>query len=298
MASPKHYAEYALLRGLSGLLCILPYRAALALAWVFARIAFHVVRFRRRKALARIHAVFPSISNREAKRIAWQSLRNLFFNIVELMRIPVCGERWLSRHFNDYAERLAQVEEVAGRHNGMVLAIPHCGNWDLAGIACSRHGIKMCAIAGRQRNKLVDGWLERVRGGLVVIERGRLSDIRRVPRMLRDGFTLAVLPDVRMRRRDLAIPFLGGTANLGSGMARFAREAGVPVLPVVIRREGWTRFDVDVLQPIMPSQEEGDGAAADQALTEKVMAIFDSEIRKTPGQWFWYNSRWVLDPVE
>ena len=97
----------------------------------------------------------------------------------------------------------------------------------------------------------------------------------------------------RMRRKDLDIPFLGGVANLGSGMARFAREARVPIQPIVVRRVTWTRFSVDVLPPVMPS-EFGD----DAAVTAKVVGMFDAEIRKTPGQWFWYNSRWVLDPVK
>ncbi len=293
MASPKHCAEYALLRVFSGLLCILPYRAALAFAWFLARIAFHIVRFRRRKTLKRIHAVFPSISNREAKRIAWLSLRNLFFNIVELMRMPVCSDRWLEHTFNEHGKRLAPIKALAEKHGGLVLAIPHCGNWDLAGVACSKFGIKMCAIAGRQRNRLIDAWLERSRGGMVVLERGKISDIRKAPQMLKEGFTMAVLPDVRMRRRDLAIPFLGGVANLGSGMARFAREVGVPILPVVLRRNGWAHFDVELLPPIMP-----DSNASDLEVTSKVVALFDAAIKKTPGQWFWYNSRWVLDPVE
>ena len=293
MATARHYAEYGLLRAFSGLLCILPYRAALGLAWLFARLAFHLVRFRRRKTIKRIREVFPEFSGREARRVAWMSLRNLFFNITELMRMPVCGDRWFERHVGEHREAILGIKALAEKHGGLVMAVPHCGNWDLAGIVCARFGLRICAIAGRQRNKLVDDWLERIRGGMVVLERGRLADIRKAPGMLKDGYTMAVLPDVRMRRKDLDIPFLGGVANLGSGMARFAREAGVPIQPVVMRRVTWTRFSVDVLPPVMPS-EFGD----DAAVTAKVVGMFDAEIRKTPGQWFWYNSRWVLDPVK
>ena len=33
-------------------------------------------------------------------------------------------------------------------------------------------------------------------------------------------------------------------------------------------------------------------------LTQLVMDVVDAEIRKDPGQWFWYNKRWILDPLE
>ena len=33
-------------------------------------------------------------------------------------------------------------------------------------------------------------------------------------------------------------------------------------------------------------------------LTEKVLGGIEERIRIDPGQWFWFNKRWVLDPVE
>ena len=33
-------------------------------------------------------------------------------------------------------------------------------------------------------------------------------------------------------------------------------------------------------------------------MTVEAVGLFDAAIRKTPEQWFWYNKRWVLDPVD
>ena len=33
-------------------------------------------------------------------------------------------------------------------------------------------------------------------------------------------------------------------------------------------------------------------------MTQQGMDIFDQAIRKHPDQYFWYNKRWVLDPLE
>lgn len=38
--------------------------------------------------------------------------------------------------------------------------------------------------------------------------------------------------------------------------------------------------------------------AEELRLTREVIAHFDAAIRETPGQWFWYNKRWVLDPPQ
>lgn len=298
MASIRHCTEYVALRAVSGLLCLLPYRCALGLAWGIAWLTFHVVRFRRRKTLARIREVFPGISAKEAKAIAWTSLRNLFFNIAELMRLPVCGDRWFERYLGEHRGIVGQLAALASEYGGVMMAVPHCGNWDLAGVFCAHYGLRICAISGRQRNRLIDAWLERMRGGMVVLERGRLSDIRKAPRMLREGYTMAVLPDVRMRHPDLSVPFFGGVANVGSGMAHMAAQAGIPIQPIVVRRKTWTRFEVKVLPAILPDEGGAASPDRDRDVTARVLAMFEEEIRKTPGQWFWYNSRWILDPVK
>ena len=68
-----------------------------------------------------------------------------------------------------------------------------------------------------------------------------LARVRSVLRRLQSGEVMAVLPDVRMRTEAVGVRFLGGTANLGAGMAHFARLAKVPIVPCIILREGWTR---------------------------------------------------------
>jgi len=33
-------------------------------------------------------------------------------------------------------------------------------------------------------------------------------------------------------------------------------------------------------------------------MTAAVLSEIERAIRQDPGQWFWYNRRWVLDPVD
>jgi KDO2-lipid IV(A) lauroyltransferase len=84
---------------------------------------------------------------------------------------------------------------------------------------------------------------------------------------------------------------------MGRGMAVFAREAGVPVFPCCVWREGWTRHHFQSLPPIWP--QPGTAAdAEDLRITQQVLTQLDAVIRAHPGQYFWFNKRWVLDPLQ
>jgi len=174
--------------------------------------------------------------------------------------------------------------------------VPHMGNWDLAGWACHRYGIRMFSIAGKQKNPLVNAWINRQReSGMTILERGG-GTLKQIIKLLRGGNVLAILPDVRVYTPDLKVPFLGATANVGRGMAMFAITARVPVIPAILRREGWGRHGFDHLPAIFPDPSLNKEEDA-RRITQAVLASVDAAIRQAPEQWFWYNKRWVLTPV-
>jgi len=293
----QYRLEYAALRASAALLRALPYRAALAVAWGFAAFVFYVCRFRRRETLRRIHEVFGAeFPSRRSRRIAWLSLRNMAFNMVEMMRASSIDRMWVDRHIPAFPAAVPQVQALIRQYGGAVISVPHMGNWDLAGWACHRYGIRMFSIAGKQKNPLVNSWINRQReSGMTILERGG-GTLKQIIRLLRDGNVLAILPDVRVYTPDLKIPFLGATANFGRGMALFAIAAKVPVIPAILRREGWTLHGFDLLPAILPDPSLDKEADA-RRITGIVIARVEAAIRHAPEQWFWYNKRWVLTPL-
>lgn len=294
---PKHILEYLVLRALAAVINALPYRLALAVVWPLAFFAFHVVRFRRAETLRRIREVFGhALPARQAQRIAWISMRNMAFNIVEMMRAPKIDLPWINRHIPGFNQEIPAVKALIEKHGGAVITVPHMGNWDLAGWACNQHGIKMFSVAGKQKNPLVNAWINRQReSGMTVLERGG-GTLKQIVKLLRDGNVLAILPDVRVYTPDLEIPFLGSVANFGRGMAMFAITAKVPVIPAILWRKGWTQHGFEHLPAIFPDPTL-DKAQDARRITEAVLARVDEAIRKAPEQWFWYNKRWLLTPV-
>lgn len=293
----SHLVEYGLLRVIAFIFLWLPYRVALSFAWIVALFLYLVGRRRVREARRRIREVFgDAMPEHAVRRAAWISLRNLCFNAVEVIRTPRMTLRWLDCH----VER-GNLREVLKRHlsggKGCIFVVPHMGNWDLAGTGLALEGVPVFAVAARQKNVLADDWLNRLRAGqgMEVIMRDD-HVIRRVLRNLKEGKALAFLTDLRSRTPGIRAQFLGKEANLVAGLGLFARQAGVPVLPAYVRRDGWGRHVWHVEEPIFPSPEL-EKAEDWQRITQQVMNLFDAAIRRYPDQYFWYNKRWVLDPL-
>ena len=293
---PKHIIEYIALRSFAWWFAILPYRGALALGWSLAWIGFHIARFRRAEARERLLTVFPDRPIRELDRIAWQSWLNLVFSTIEMLRMPDMTLDWLRRH-SDFGRALRLLKRHCESGRGAILALPHMGAWEMTGMICHLDGLPIFNIAARQKNPLVADFIDHLRAntGITTVSRGA-GTMRTTIRTLREGGILAILPDVRVHKGGLHLPFLGGTASLGKGMALFARHANVPILPVIVTRNGWAGHKVEMFDPVEPDPTL-DKETDVERMTRTVVDRINRRIQQQPEQWFWFNKRWVLDPT-
>lgn len=287
--------EYAALRCACAVVNAVPYRIACAIARGLARLAF-ACGFQRRRTLERIKSVFPEKDGAECRRIAVASLANVMQSAVEMIRAHRLDKKWIDEHVKDvkvYADRLRSIVDE-GR--GAVIFVPHCGNWYMAAWAMARYGIPLSAIAAHQRNPYVDAWLQRQYGADVeVLTRGSASVLQDIRSRISSGRAFAILPDLRVAFPDTEVPFLNGTANVSHGGAMLAVSAGAPVVVAIMRREGGLHT-FDHLATLRPSPEAGDRKEEARRIMREAMALIDEGVRKTPEQWFWYNSRWILQP--
>lgn len=293
----KHILEYGFLRAVQAITGLLPYRLALVAGWCLAAVGAGLFYGKLRSARSRMRQVFGNeFTERELRRFSWIAWRNLAFNMIENMRLHRLNRAWLDKHF-DPGQLFEQLDQ-GGKEQGGIVAVPHMGNWELGGLSCQIYGYPIVVVLGKQRNPLANAYFRfaRERLGILALERG--TDIMRpIARAIRKGRYLAILPDSRMPYPDISVAFLGGVANIGSGMAVFARITRRRILPCLPVRDGWTRHRAIPLEPVEPIVTE-DKASDIQAMTEAVIRQIDAGIRRYPEQWFWYNKRWVLDPLE
>ena len=288
--------EYALLRGACAVVNAIPYPLACALARGFAWFLVEIVRFKRKRTFERIKGCFPEKTYSEVRRIAIMSLSNVLMSAVEMIRASSLDKAWIERHVKDvhvYADRL---KAIADEGKGVVIMVPHSGNWYMAAWAMARCGVPLFAIAAKQRNPYIDAWMNRQYGeGLDVVERGSARVMAEIKSRLSKGQCFAILPDLRVPTKDVEVPFLNGTANVSHGGASFATAIGAPVVVAIMRREGGKHvFDhLGTLRPNAELSRKEDSVR----LTRETMALLDAAIKKTPEHWFWYNKRWILQPV-
>jgi len=293
----KHRLEYGFMTTLGFFLAHAPYRLALLAAWLLAWIAHRVFGYRKAAARSRIREVFPDLSPRDVSRIAWRSWVNFIFNSVEMFRLHHVTDRWIEHHVIDPARPRDFMMDHCKTGVGAVVACPHMGAAELSAVVMQRFGFPVFMITGRQKNPLVDRRLNEMRATtrIPLIQKGS-NLLRSVIRRLRQGEVLALLADLRVRKGGMMVEFLGKTASVAPGMALFAKQTRVPIIPAITTRVGWTRHRIVFMDPVWPD-ETLDRAEDQQRMTQIVFDHIDTAIRKEPEQWFWFNKNWILAPV-
>lgn len=295
---PRHIFEYLLLR----LTILLTYRThirfALSVGWLLAWFSHYILRYRVDAAEERIQEVFGKLERREVKRIAWQSWRDFVFNVVEMYRLPRIDEKWIRRHVVNHEEVRGKLQDHCCTGRGAVVASPHMGASEAAGVVMQRLGVPVFMITGKQSNPLTDPHINRLRGatGIETVQKGS-SLLRSVIRRLKQGGVLTFLADLRVAPHGVIVEFLGREASVAPGMALFARQAMVPIIPIVVTRIGWAEHRMELHDPILPDPA-ADKRDDQRRMTQEVFHIMTRAVREHPEQWFWYNKKWILEPVE
>lgn len=289
--------EYGALRFFCALVNLIPYRVAMAIASFFAFVAVDVLGVKRKRTMERLRGVFPDKPARELRWIARKSFANILQTGVEMMRAPRLTRKWMDSHVVDGAMYKDRLQSYVDEGRGVVIMVPHSGNWYMAAWSMAKYGLPLFAIAAKQRNPKIDAWMKRQYCDIEVVERGSAKTLVEIKAKLESGRAFAILPDLRVKDPDVEVDFLGGKANVSHAGAMFAVKCGSPIVVAVMRREGGRHmFDhVATLRPDLAAEDRREEAAR---LTREVMRLLDERIRQHPEQWFWYNKRWILEPVK
>ena len=288
--------EYFTLRFFCGVVNAVPYALAMALARGLGWMAFTVFGFKRRRTLERIRGVFPEKSVREAKAIAVRSLQNVLQTGVEMMRAPRLDRKWMDRHVKDGQLYKDKLQAYVDEGKGVVIMVPHSGNWYMAAWSMAKYGLPLFAIAARQRNPKLNAWMNRQYGDIEVLDRDCRDTLAQICAKLSAGRAFAILPDLRVWDRDVEADFLGGKANVSRSGAAFAVKCGCPIVIAIMTRQNG-RHVFNHIATLRPDPNAADRKEEARRLTREALKLLSDEIMKSPGDWYWYNKRWILEPV-
>lgn len=194
------------------------------------------------------------------------------------------------------AETCARTTTFEGLENlrpgvGMIGITGHCGNWDWLAQAIALRTPVTVLHRGRDEPKMNLFITElRAKVGISTIDRGSTAAGREMIRALRHGSILAFLIDQNIRAESVKVPFFGRPALTPIGPARLAVRMGVPITRMFCeRRRG--KLHIRILEPLPVSTDDDP-----VALTARLTADIEAQIRRVPEQWVWMHNRYKERP--
>jgi KDO2-lipid IV(A) lauroyltransferase len=192
---------------------------------------------------------------------------------------------------------LEHIEAAKATGRGIVLALPHLGNWEAAGAKAEDVGIPVLAVAESLPNPLITDWFIDVRNhmGIDVVLTGRGHRV--TPALvdrLAGGGTVALLADRDLSGRGVEVEFFGERTTIPAGPVTLADQTGAVILPVgcyFLPGPGH-RF---VVHPPLTMPE---GGAAEERIAEgaqRLAMVLEEIIRAAPEQWHLFQPNWPSD---
>lgn len=241
-----------------------------------------------KKALRNIERAFPDMPEGERRRVladAWENFGRTMAEYVHLKRI--------ADRFEEHVEMVGGEHLTAMATDGRpgIAVTGHFGNWELAALACARHGLALTFVYRAPNNPWVDRWLADARSflGGRMVPKGKEAAKGLVATM-RAGGHAGLLVDQKLNE-GIPVPFIGRDAMTGTVMADMALRYDAPVVPIRVTRLKGARFRVEAFPPLALSRG-GDLKADVPAAMRVVNDLLSDWVRQTPGQWLWQHRRW------
>ncbi|MCQ3804794.1 MAG: hypothetical protein OXC98_13980 [bacterium] len=178
---------------------------------------------------------------------------------------------------------------------GVVVVLPHLGNWEMAGVAVWGMDLEVVAVAENLANSHIRDWFARVRAltGIKVVfaQRGLLGQLQRKL----DTRTAVCLPSDRdLSGKGIPVQFFGEETTLPAGPLLLGIRSGRPVIPVAVYCEKNSRYRA-VLKPPLAIPGEGSLSERLRRGAQLMAHAFEELIRVAPEQWHLLQPNWPSD---
>jgi lauroyl/myristoyl acyltransferase len=192
-------------------------------------------------------------------------------------------------------EGFDNLEAALAQGRGAILALPHLGNWDLAGAHLAARGVDVAAVAETVEPPELFDWFVESRGkvGIEVIALGPDSGAR-VTRALAANRVVCLLSDRDISGTGITVEFFGEETTVPGGPAMLALRTGAVLLP------GSSYFaangrHVARIGPPIPAERVGRLRADVERVTQSIVRHMEDAIREAPEQWLLMQPNWPSD---
>jgi KDO2-lipid IV(A) lauroyltransferase len=197
-------------------------------------------------------------------------------------------------------ERILSTVTVGNEHllmdpinnkTGVVVSLPHAGNWDHAGSYFCSRGAQLVTVAEILKPRaLFEKFLAyRQAIGMEVLP----LDSRAFPTLLqraRDGKLIALVADRDLSASGIDVQFFDGVARMPAGPALVAIRTGVPLVTAFVSYTD-SGIHVDLQEIVIP--KDGDEESRVKATVQLCANNFAAGIQAFPQDWHMMQRIWV-----
>jgi len=210
----------------------------------------------------------------------------------EFFRLPAMGADEILHSVD--LEGFDHLEAALARGRGAILALPHLGNWDLAGANLAARGVDLVAVAESVEPPELFEWFAdaRRRIGIEVIALGPASGAE-VTRALAANKTVCLLADRDISGTGIEVEFFGERTTVPGGPALLALRTGAALLPgsAYFTSGGHT---ARIGAPI-PAERAGRLRSDVERVTAAIVRHLEAAIAERPEQWLLMQPNWPSD---
>lgn len=283
-----------ILLGLLKLLALFPPSMVQAMGAGIGLLLYWIPNRERRNAQVNIDLCFPELSPSDKAQLV---RRTLVENAKTMLEMPAIWlgdpQRWLSLVGQEQgAEILGSLMEQG---KGLILAGPHLGAWEIAGLRLASIGPPLTTLYRPPRYEMLQELMFKGRGqtGAKLVPTDA-QGIKALYQALKRGEMVAILPDQQPKssRGGVFAPFFGVPALTMDLVSRLARKSGAPVVFTFVERlsggRGYCQHWILAPEGIV----DRDPKVAAAALNQGVEAC----VRRCPEQYQWTYRRFRALP--
>ncbi|MER6717978.1 MULTISPECIES: phosphatidylinositol mannoside acyltransferase [Streptomyces] len=254
---------------------------------------------RRGKSVLRLESnlarVVPDADAARLAELSKAGMRSYMRYWMESFRLPTWSpERIRASIEVDGVQRLTEGLD-AGK--GVVLALPHLGNWDLAGAWVTTDlKVPFTTVAERLKpESLYDRFVAYREGlGMEVLPHSGGAAFGTLARRLRSGGLVCLVADRDLSASGVEVTFFGDTARMPAGPALLAQQTGALLLPVTLRYDGTPVMRARI-HPAVPVPTTGTRAEKTSSMTQALADAFAAGIAERPQDWHMLQRLWLSD---
>ncbi|MFE0383392.1 phosphatidylinositol mannoside acyltransferase [Streptomyces bungoensis] len=278
----------------------LPEPAAVRLGQAVADLAWK----QRGKGVQRLEAnyarVVPDATPERLAALSRAGMRSYLRYWMESFRLPAWSAERVRTGFEP--KDLHHLTDGLAAGRGVVLALPHLANWDLAG-AWVTTALKTPFTTVAERLKpetLYDRFVAYREGlGMEVLPHSGGAAFGTLARRLRAGGLVCLVADRDLSASGVEVGFFGEKARMPAGPALLAQQTGALLLPVTLWYDESPVMRGRVHPPV-EVPESGTRREKTAVMTQALADAFASGIADHPEDWHMLQRLWLadLDPAK